>query len=515
MSFFRRSVALLACASSLVVAATADAQTFVELSRRLPADANAVIVVNATAMYDSPLGKKENWRERFADAAESSPLMLPPSTERAVLAAELDIASLRPEWESAVMTLSVDPTVQQVAERHHGLVDDIGAVAAVWLPADVCVVKFAPKLFAMLTNANRQEATRWIKGATDEKEDPLSAYLEHSVGYADTAGTQMILAVDLAGALRTDALRAQVEASKTLDPLDDDATTKLFAGLQGVKFGVIVTDKLNGKLQFDFSDDASALAPVAKPLILAIVGSAGAMLDEFSDWKAEAKGTSLSLEGELTPAGLRRIFSLLSIDASVIRGSDPVLAAQTPPVAPPKKTPPQTPEEIAAKASLRYFKAVDKYIQDSKNLNRAGSLTQAAMWLENFARRIDNLSTRNVDPDLLKFGAYVSQTFRYVVDQAYGIEDKLAQAEQPEQAVTYQMGYVPTYRTVNWGGYFMRQYAPYYNATYNAQTDRETAQKNADATYAMMQEAQKTLAELQKNTETVRKNLTEKFKLTF
>lgn len=515
MSFCRRFALSLACVASLFVAATAHAQTFVELSRRLPADANAVIVVNATAMYDSPLGKKENWRERFADSAESSPLMLPPSTERAVLAAELDIASLRPEWESAVMTLSVDPTVQQVAEMHHGIVDNIGNVAAVWLPADVCVVKFGPKLFSLLTNANRQEATRWINEATDKTEDPLSAYLEHSVSYADTAGTQMILAVDLAGALRTDALRAQVAESKILDPLDEAATAKLFAGLQGVKFGVIVTDKLNGKLQFDFADDASALAPVAKPLILAIVGSAGAMLDEFSDWKAEAKGTSLSLEGELTATGLRRIFSLLSIDASVIRGSDPVVAAQTPPVAPPKKAPPQTPEEIAAKASLRYFKAVDKYIEDSKNLNRANSLQQAAMWLENFARRIDNLSTRNVDPDLVKFGNYVSQTFRYVVDQAYGIEDKLAQANQPEQAVTYETGYVPTFRTVNWGGYFMRQYAPYYKATYNAQADRETAQKNADETYAMMQEAQKTLAELQKNTETVRKNLTEKFKLTF
>ena len=45
-----------------------------------------------------------------------------------------------------------------------------------------------------------------------------------------------------------------------------------------MKFGVIVNDKLNGKLQLDFADDASSLAPMAKPLILAIVGGAGAML---------------------------------------------------------------------------------------------------------------------------------------------------------------------------------------------------------------------------------------------
>jgi hypothetical protein len=491
-----------------------QAQTFVELSRRLPEDANAVIVVNATAMYDSPLGKKENWRERFADAGESAPLMLPPTADRAVLAAELDIASLRPDWEAAVMTLSVDPTVEQIAAARHGATDVIAGIPAAWLPPNVCIVKFAPKLFGVLTEANRQEASRWIAEATDDTEVPLSPYLEHSVSYADTAGTQMILAVDLAGALRTDVVHAQVAASTALDPVDEATAAKLFADIQGVKFGVIVTDKLIGKLQLDFADDATSLAPVAKPLALAIVQAAGAMLPEFNDWQAAAKGSSLSLEGELTPAGLRRIFSLLSIDASVIRGDDDVtLQANTPAVAPPKQPP--TEEELTRKASLRYFKAVDKYIQDSKNLNRADSIQQAAMWLENFARRIDNLPKRNVDPDLLKFGAYVSQTFRYVVDQAYGIEDKLATMEEPQQPVTYQMGYVPTFRTVNWGGYFMRQYAPYYNATYDNNAYTQKLQKTADEVYQMRQEAAKTLAELQSNAETVRTNLSQRYDMKF
>ena len=507
---------LFAVALTLACLATSPSishgQTFVELSRRLPPNANAVVVVNATAMYDSPLGKKDNWRQKFADASMASPLMLPPTAERAVIGAELDIASLRPDWEAAVMTLSVDPTVQDVAAKHHGMIDDIGKIGAVWLPADVVVVKFGSKLFGLLTNANRQEATRWVASAVNENVQPLSPYLEHAVGYADSVGTQMILAVDLEGALRATTVRAAIAQSETLRTLPVDEMATLFSGLQGVKFGVIVTDKLVGKLQFDFASDTSALAPVAKPVILSLVGGAGAMLDEFSDWKAEAKGNSLSLEGDLTPVGLRRVFSLLSLDATVIRGEDPVVAVSTLPV--PKRTPP-TPEELTAQASQRYFKAVDKYVQDSKNLNRANSLQQAALWLENFARRIDNLSTRNVDPDLVKFGNYTSQTFRYVVDQAYGIEDKLAQQQQPEQPVTYQEAYVPTLRTVNWGGYLIRQYAPYYSATYDTRASTALQQKTADEIYQMTQEAKKTLAELQANTEKVRQNLAEKFKLKF
>ena len=87
--------------------------------------------------------------------------------------------------------------------------------------------------------------------------------------------------------------------------------------------------------------------------------------------------------------------------------------------------------------------------------------------------------------------------------------------QEPQQPVTYQEGYVPTFQTVNWGGYYMRQYAPYYNATYDNNAYNQKVQKDADAVYKMRQEAQTTLAELQKNTETVRKNLTEKYKLTF
>lgn len=512
MSLHRLSAFTLTLACLATSLRTAQGQTFVELSRYLPPDANAVVVVNATAMYDSPLGKKEDWRQKFSDASMSSPLMLPPTAERAVIGSELDIATLRPDWEAAVMTVSVDPTVQQVAEKHHGMVDDIGSIGAVWLPGDIVAVKFGTNLFGLLTNANRQEATRWVTSATDKRVDPLSPYLEQSVGYADSVGTQMILAVDLEGALRATTIRSAIANSPILSKLPADETAKLFTGLQGVKFGVIVTDKLVGKLQIDFADDASSLAPVAKPLILAMVGGAGAMLDEFSDWKAEVKGKSLSLEGELTQVGLRRIFSLLSLDASVIHGDDPAVVAATLPAQ--KKTP-LTPEQLTAQASQRYFKAVDKYVQDSKNLNRANSLQQAALWLNNFARRIENLSTRNVDPDLVKFGKYVSQTFRYVVDQAYGIEDQLAQQQQPEQPVTYQEAYVPTLNYINWGGYIMPQYAPYYSATYDTREYSHMQQKTADEIAKMTQEAQKTLAELQSNTEKVRQSLVEKFKLKF
>ena len=42
------------------------------------------------------------------------------------------------------------------------------------------------------------------------------------------------------------------------------------------------------------------------------------------------------------------------------------------------------------------------------------------MWIENYARKVEQLPTRNVDPDLLEYGKYVAQTFRAIVDEASG-----------------------------------------------------------------------------------------------
>src|SRR5688572_30071009 len=93
--FVRMSCTALLSAAAIKSAAAAE---FARLSKYLPADANAVIVVNAAAMYDSPIGQRENWRQRFAEASQATPLLVPPTAETCVLAAKLDFATMRPDW---------------------------------------------------------------------------------------------------------------------------------------------------------------------------------------------------------------------------------------------------------------------------------------------------------------------------------------------------------------------------------------------------------------------------------
>ena len=496
-------------------AASASAGEFADLSRYLPKDANAVVVVNAATMYDSPLGKRENWRQRFADASQSTPLMLPPSAEHCILAAKLDVESLERDWEAAIMRLSIDPSIAEVAQHRGGRVDSIGGLPATWIPPNNCVVKFAARLFGLLSQADRQEAMRWVREATAASAEPLSPYLTQSISYADSVGTQLILAVDLAGAFRTDAIRAAVARSEVLDDLPEDQAAALMVGLQGVKLGVVVTDKLTGKLQFDFADDAALFAPVAKPLMLSILANSGAMLDEFNQWTAETKGASISLHGELSATGLRRLLSLLTLNAAEVENTDAhAPPAPTPPSAAPAKAP-KDPADLTKQASQRYFRGVSQYVEDIQRINRAGSLQQAAMWLENYARRIDALSTRNVDPELVKYGGYVAQTLRNVVDQAYGVAEKTAQASAGPSPSSYRIGYLPTSRTINWGGYRMREYAPFGYADFDAQADNDARQRTQDEIYQSVQQAQQALAQLVADHEQVRQKLTERYGVQF
>ncbi|MBA3481903.1 MAG: hypothetical protein H0T51_08825, partial [Pirellulales bacterium] len=307
-----------------------------------------------------------------------------------------------------------------------------------------------------------------------------------------------------------------------LDSLPEDETVALLTSVQGVKLGVLVKDKLQGRLQIDFAGDTSSLASVAKPLIIAILGESGAMLDEFNDWTAEAKGNSLALSGELTADGMRRIFSMMAIDSTAV-GQDAQTAAPESPTA--STTPPANgaaqPDPAKAamiRASQRYFRAVGNFVADAQRLNRANSLRQSVMWLENYARRIEAMPTRGVDPDLAQYGHYVAQTFRWVVDQAYGVEQKqeaIAATEGPSET---RVGWIPTTRTVNWGGYRMREYAPYGWVQYNKQEQQQSAdqrQKLEDAMYKMIEDARQTLTKLVAEHETIRSKLSQRYGVQF
>jgi hypothetical protein len=206
---------------------------------------------------------------------------------------------------------------------------------------------------------------------------------------------------------------------------------------------------------------------------------------------------------------------MMAVDSTAV-GQDPPPAAST--------TPPNAAAQADAakaamiRASQRYFRAVGNFIADAQRLNRANSLRQQVMWLENYARRIEAMPTRGVDPDLAKYGQFVAQTFRWVVDQAYGVEQKqeaIAATEGPSET---RVGWLPTWNTVNWGGYRMREYAPYGWVQNNRQEQLKSAgqrQQLEDALYKMIEDARQTLTKLVADHETMRSEMSQRYGVQF
>jgi hypothetical protein len=270
---------------------------------------------------------------------------------------------------------------------------------------------------------------------------------------------------------------------------------------------VKVGEALSGRLQLDFAKDATLLGPVAKPLMLGIVAKAGAMLPEFSNWTAESGPTSIALQGTLSEDGMRRIFSLLAVDAALVDAQEPEQATST-------TEPADAAKNVMAQASLRYFRGIGKYVEDLQRLQRAASLDQAIMWIENYARRVESLPTRNVDPDLIQYGKYVADTFRAIVDEASGLAEQADAATQPVVS-NYKIGYLPTARTVNYGGYFQRMYAPYGYADVDVQATQKNIQRTEDQIYEAVKKAKESLQRLVSDHQTVRSNLTMKYGIQF
>jgi hypothetical protein len=229
----------------------------------------------------------------------------------------------------------------------------------------------------------------------------------------DQVGTEIMMAIDLTDALSRDRVRQALEKSTVLrdKSIDLDSTTDVVTSIRGMALGVRVTNRTYGKLKVDFDRDIGKLADVAKPLLLEVLRKAGAEIDEFADWKVSMSPKQITIEGELTANGLRRIFSFLELDATAV-----AVAQSAGPTQPSK--PDQS--EVAQK-SLKYYQAVTKHLNDLSRERDASTYSSIALWFDKYAKRIDRLPTLDVDPDLVKFGSYAVAQLRDAREAIRGV----------------------------------------------------------------------------------------------
>ncbi len=370
--------------------------------------------------------------------------------EQLVLAAQLDLDALEPNWEIAVAhtKAAIDPS--QVARSEDGYLDDIGGRQAVWSPRNAYFLPaLKPNQIVAIRPANRQLVARWLQLVADEDLVGLGSYLTSITRYS-TDDIPLFLAIELRGAISPVQARKKLEGMPDLaaSPRQLEAASQLASELRGLYFAVRARDGLTGKLQLDFSARPEALESLGKRLVAEILEARGLPVPEIERWQARVDDDSYSLSGELTPKSLARVLDVLRSPRLV--GS--MTVSPSPPSA--SETPSQS--DTQAAASKRYFDSVRKILDEVRDFSPK-SPGNRAEHDERVARKINDLPILNVDPELIDYGMQVAALLRgsSLGSREAAMRAGVARAGQPGSYTNYYRYY--GVRGVNTPNYGARQ----------------------------------------------------------
>jgi hypothetical protein len=359
------------------------------------------MIIDVNKVMNSPIGLREGWKEKSTDAFAGGTLIVPPGTQRVVMASMIDLTVMKPLWEISVMEMDRIPAMEAIARGEGGFVDVLGGRKAAWSPINAYFVVLDFNVLGTVWPANRQFAMRWAQHNGKVNKEASEAWWTSLAGTQDYA---CLIAVDLKDAVSP--LRAfrrfQQGEFESLAGRDIDlkSLAELMATVQGLSLRVNISDKISGQGELVFTQDTGILKEVAKPLLLDFLGKAGAALEDFETWKFDVQPKKLVFKGDLSAAGFKRILSL-------IEPPMPVSAVAT------TANPAGKIHDPKAIASKRYFTGLCQLLDSiGKGIGvggKAKSLSAATAWLARDARKIEQLPVLNVDDDLLAWSRDITK----------------------------------------------------------------------------------------------------------
>lgn len=415
-----RNGMVLGLALTILAGADPARAEFKDLLRRIPGEANTLLVVDVEKVLKSPLAIGAGWPQAQQEAYAAKPMVVPPGTTRVVLAAQLEPGTLRSLWEVSVMDLGQAPSIEAIARAEGGYLDRLAEKPAAWSPIDAYFVQLDPKVLGVVTPANRQFAARWVR----QKQTLAGAFISTYLALAGTAvdqGAAVVFAVDLEDWTSI----ARVQWRMRTDPpqcvadrkVDMKAISTVLTSAKGLVLRVKVGEEATAEGEIEFGTDPTPLGDLAKPLLLELLARAGATMPELESWDFRVQGQKIQVSGKLSPEGLRRLFSVVDPPAPLDLAGAPSAPEGAPkepaPKQPVEKQPAQeSPKDTMATASQKYYKAVtdilDKLQKQMGVGAKSASLADTSSWMKRDARRVNRLPILGVDPDLVAWGSTVS-----------------------------------------------------------------------------------------------------------
>ncbi|HZL89993.1 MAG TPA: hypothetical protein VFB96_16615 [Pirellulaceae bacterium] len=500
----------------LIVAGSASLSRaqFDDLVDKVPQSANAIFLLNVDKVLASPAASKNNWKEKVQEAYTSGVTILPPQASQAVLSASLDLESTHTLWESAVMRLKNEPSLDTVARISRGSVEDLDGMQTVALPGDAYLVQFTSKVVGAMAPANRQAISRWIREIKGRKGNGLSPYLAEAFSFANELGTPIVLALDLEHATSADQIRLVLASEPKFEEETGVAIEKaatFLTSIRGVTLGITLADKPFGKIKVDFEQDVPFTPDVAKSLLLKALARRGATIDEIEGWTAKVNGKQITVEGYLEKSGTRRIFSLFDRPPSLPSKGESMPTQEL------------SKEELVKAATKTYFTNMEDMLDDLRDKPKTAShytVGQKAVWYKTYARKIERLPVLNVDPDLMQFSSQVSSSLYQAAD-AITSGAARSRTRQVNAAPTYNYytnstvyGY--SYRSDDYGSGYMPYGSTNTVAVEDVQAEfNNRARIRTEERVASMNQARGIVEQMEQAVSSMRKQLTQKYQIEF
>lgn len=461
-----------------------------ELLSRLPDGPNALIIVKVDDVFNSPLGKREDWAKKHAERYQAGAASLPPSVQTAVLAALLEPHTLNNTWEAAVLQLRNPITLDQIAQQERGQINDLGGQQAVWSPRNFYAAQMAPNRLGVYHPANRQEASRWLRAAKNAQ-NRLSPYLQQAANRA-SAETPIVMALDLTDMLEPRMVGLSLGKAKSLEgkQVDMNKLVPFVVSLKGLTFTARMDNGIAAEVRLDFGQSAQPFKQYLKPLLLEALMKVGASYPDLDNWEMNVDGNTCTFRSRLAVDDLKQILSL-------VRPPLPSLDQ-------PSASPGEAPKSL--KASVRYFREVSEMVgaldKKLKNAPSYLSYETSGLWHEKYAKQIEQLPILDVDPALVQYGADMSGKLRTIAFSLKGNQIDKTQLEASKQRGYAGGGYDGGY----YGGYSHGYYWDNYYAV-NQQMEKVRAEGNKSRAEIWLS--------MNEETADMRRKMTEKFGVEF
>jgi hypothetical protein len=310
--------------------------------------------------------------------------------------ADLEIPALQPRWEAGYSRIRKALTAANLASAVEGYVDSVADRPVVWSPKQTYLFLLDEQLLGFLRPAHRSALARWLRR---DGKIPPSDYLLQQAKQPE-AFLSFMLAIDLRDIFSPLAISHRLKSFHALDKQSPTDAADFLASVHGLSLIVGRRSLQECILSVEFDRSPAVWLPIAKDLLAEILETNGVAAPEVRSWSVRSDGHTVVFQGPISQPsldGVLQIFSLGDQAEDVARS----LEAQSP----------SKGSDPTGYASKKYFDQVLKLIGNVRDYE-VQSTGSRARWNDLQARRMDELGTLNVAPEVVEYGATVAELLR-------------------------------------------------------------------------------------------------------